>query len=107
MNNSTLSKTIENLWKRINLGLVNNAEDYKKHVSKPSFVSQKIFNKKFVLIHEVKPVLALDKPIYAGFGILDWRKLLMYKSRYKYISLWNWNKRCLWKFLLEWKFVWF
>ena len=32
--------------------LVNNVGDYKKYLSKPSFVSQKIFNKNFVAIHE-------------------------------------------------------
>ena len=36
--------------KRINVRLVNNTEDYKKYVSKPSFVSQKIFSKNFVAI---------------------------------------------------------
>ena len=55
---------MENVSKRINTRLVNNAGDYKKYVSKPSFVSQKIFSKNFVAIHEIKPVLTLDKPIY-------------------------------------------
>ena len=48
MNNSTFGKTIENLRKRTNFRLVNNAGDYKKYVSKPSFVSQKIFSKNLV-----------------------------------------------------------
>ena len=51
MNNSTFGKTVENLRKRINVRLVNNARDHKKHVSKPSFVSQKIFSKNVVAIH--------------------------------------------------------
>ena len=55
-------------------------------MSKPSFVSQKIFNKNFVAIHEIKPILTLDKPVYVGFGILDLRKLLMYEFHYKYIG---------------------
>ena len=41
MNNSVYNKTMENLRKRIIARLVNNAKDYKKCVSKPSFVSQK------------------------------------------------------------------
>ena len=48
MNNSVFGKTMENLRKRINVRLTNNAGDYKKYVSKPSFISQKIFNKNFV-----------------------------------------------------------
>ena len=78
MNNSTFGKTMENLRKRINVRLVNNAGDHKKYVSKPSFVSQKIFSKNFVAIHEIKPVLTLDKAIYVGFSILDLSKLLIY-----------------------------
>ena len=57
---------------------VNNAEDYKTYVRKPSFVSQKMFSKNFAVIHEIKPVLTLDKPIYVGFSIPDLSKYLMY-----------------------------
>ena len=59
------------LRKRLKVRLVNNAKDYKEYVSKPSFVSEKIFSKNFVAIHEIKSVLTLDKPIYVGFSILD------------------------------------
>ena len=83
MNNSVYGKTIENLRKKVNVRLVNNAEDYKKWVSRPSFVSEKIFSKDLAAIHEIKPVLALDKPIYVGFIILDLSKLLMYEFHYK------------------------
>ena len=86
MNKSTFGKAMENLRKRIKVRLANNAGDYKKYVSKSSFVSQKIFNKHFVAIHEVKPVLTLDKPIYIGFSILDLSKFLMYEFHYKDIK---------------------
>ena len=46
----------------------------KKYVSRPSFVSQKIFNKNCVPIHEIEPVLTLDKPIHARFSVLDFKK---------------------------------
>ena len=49
MNKSIFGKTMENLRKRMNVRLVNNAEDYKKYVSKPSFVLQKIFSKILLL----------------------------------------------------------
>ena len=51
MINSIYGKTMENLRKRINVRLVNNAKDCKKYVSKPSFFSQKIFNKHLVATH--------------------------------------------------------
>ena len=78
MFNSAYGKTMENLSKRINVRLVNNAKDYKKYVSKLSFVSQNIFSENFVTIHEIKLVLTLDKPIYVGFSILDLSKCFMY-----------------------------
>ena len=86
MNNSVFSKTMENLRKRMSVKLVNNAKDYVKCISKPSFVSQKIFSKTFVAIHEIKPVLKLNKSIYVGFSILDLTKLLMHVFHYKYIK---------------------
>ena len=49
MSNSTFGKKMENLRKIINARLVNNVRDYKKYVSKPSFVSQKIFCKCFFI----------------------------------------------------------
>ena len=68
MNNSIYGKTKENLRKRVKVRLANNAKDYKKWMSKHSFVSQKIFSKNFVSIHEIKLVLMLNKPIYVGFN---------------------------------------
>ena len=45
----------------------NNAKDYRKYVSKPSSVSQKIFIKNLVPIHQIKPVLTLDYPQHSKF----------------------------------------
>ena len=55
MNNSAFGKTMENLRKRMSVKLVKNARDYVRYISKPSFVSQKIFRKNPVAIHEIKP----------------------------------------------------
>ena len=86
MNSSTFCKIMENLRKIINVRLVNNSKDYKKWVSRPIFVSQKIIDKNFVAIHEIKQVLTLDKPIYIGFSIIDLSKLLMYEFHFKDIK---------------------
>ena len=61
MINSVFGKTMENLRKRISVKFINNAKDYVKCISKPSFVSQKTFSKTFVAIHEIKLVLILNK----------------------------------------------
>ena len=86
MANSVFGKTMENLRKRINVELINNAKDYVRCVSKPNFISQKIFSKNFDAIYKLKPVLTLNKPIYVGFRILDLSKTLMYEFHYKYIK---------------------
>ena len=55
MINSVFEKTMENLRKRINVRVVNNEKDLKQ-VSKPTYVSKKIFDKNYAPIHEIKPV---------------------------------------------------
>ena len=86
MNNSVFGKRMENLRKRINVALINHAKDYVRSISKPIFVSQKIFIKNFVAINEIKPVLTLNKPVYVEFSISDLSKVLMYEFHYKYIK---------------------
>ena len=49
MNSSAYDKTMENLRKKVNVRLVNNAKDYLKYVSKPTFISQKILVKILLL----------------------------------------------------------
>ena len=86
MNNSVFGKTMENLRKRISVKVINNSKDYARCVSKPNFISQKIFSKNFVAIHQIKSVLIINKPICAGFSISDLSKLLMCKLHYEYIQ---------------------
>ena len=86
MINSVFGKTMENLRKKICLELINNAKDYVRCVSRPSFVSQEIFSKNVVAVLRIKPVLTLNKPIYVGFSILQLSKSLMYEFYYKYIK---------------------
>ena len=49
-------------------------------------VSQNIFNKNLVAIHEIKPVLTLNKPIYVGMYILDLSRFLMYDFNFNDIK---------------------
>ena len=77
---------MENVRKRINVRLVDNAKEYEKYVNKPSFVSQNIFSENLVDIHGIKPVLLLKNPLYAGFSILDLTNLLMYEFHHNYFK---------------------
>ena len=54
---------MSNLQNRIIVRLVNNAEDFFKYTSKPTYVTHKVFGKNYAAIHEIKPVLMLNKPI--------------------------------------------
>ena len=70
MINSIYGKMIENLRKKINVRLVNNAKDFLKYTSRPTYVAHKLFDKDYAAIHEIKPVLVLNKPIYVDFTVL-------------------------------------
>ena len=92
--NSVYCKTIENLRKRINVRLVNNAKDFLKYTSRPTYVTHKLFDKDYAAIHEIKPVLVLNKPIYVGFTVLDLSKWKMYDFHYNFIKK-NFNAELL------------
>ena len=86
MINSVYEKAIENLRKRINVRLVNKAEDFLKCTSKPTYITHKIFGKDYAAIHEIKPVLIPNKPIHVGFTVLDLRKWKMYDFHSNFIK---------------------
>ena len=69
---------MENLRKRIHLRLVNNANDFLKYTSRPICIAHILFDKNFAAIHEIEPVLMLNKPIYVGFTVLKSSKWMMY-----------------------------
>ena len=58
--------------------LVNNEKDFLKYTSRPAYITRKIFDRNYAAIHEIKPVLTLNKPIYVVFTVLDLSKWLMY-----------------------------
>ena len=60
--------------------------DFLKHISKPTYISRKIFDKYYAAIHEIKPGLMLNKPIYVGLTMLELGKLLMYDFHYNFIK---------------------
>ena len=70
---------MEHIKKRISVKLINNSKDY------PNFISQKVFDKNVIAVHQIKSVLTLNKPIYVGFSVLELSKLLMYKFHYDYV----------------------
>ena len=86
MNNSVYGKTVENLRKRVDVRLITDEKKLIKWVSKPTYVSSKIFNKNLVAVHKVKEVLTLNRPAYVGMCILELSKTLMYDFHYNIIK---------------------
>ena len=84
--NSVYGKTLKKLRKRISVRLVNNKKDFLKYTSRPTHITHKIFDKNYAAIHEIKPVLMLNKPIYVGFTVLDLSKWKMYDFHYNFIK---------------------
>ena len=86
MINSVYGKTVENLTKRINVRLANNEKDFLKYTSRPTYITHKLFGKDYAAIHEIKPVIILNKPIYIGITLLDLSKWKMYDFHYNFIK---------------------
>ena len=85
MINSAYGKAMETLQKRINVRLVNSPEYFLKYTNKQTYITQKVFSKKYAAIHEIKPVLVLNKPIYVGFTALELSRWLIYDFYYNFI----------------------
>ena len=101
MINSVYGKTMENLRKRINVRFVNNEKDFLNYTSKPTYVTHyysllcyKLFDKDFTAIHEIKPVLMLNKLFYVVFTVLELRKWMMYDFHCNFIKK-NFNAELL------------
>ena len=65
---------MENLRKRIKVRMINNAKYFLKYASRPTCITQKCFSKDYAAIHEIKPVLMLNKPICVGCTVLELSK---------------------------------
>ena len=77
---------MKNLKNRMAVKLVSNKKDYLKLISKPSYISHKIFDNDLVAIRKNKVTLTLNKPAYIGMCILELSKVLMYEFHYNYIK---------------------
>ena len=85
MINSVYGKIIENLRKRIKVRIINNEKDFLKYTSRPTHITHRSFGKNYTAIHEIKPVLKLNKPICVRFTLLELSKWLMYDFHYDFI----------------------
>ena len=74
------------LSNRINVKLLSKKKYCSKWTSKPSYMSQIMFNNNFMVIHKKKATLTRNKPTYVRICILDLSKVLMHEFHYDYIK---------------------
>lgn len=91
-NNSIYGKTMENVDRRTDIRLVtqwskNQRKDGAENlIAKPYFKDHTIFSENLVAIQMKKVLVQYDKPIYAGFSILDISKNVMYDFFYGFLK---------------------
>jgi hypothetical protein len=87
MNNSCYGKTMENVKNRMVGEFVKTEKRMNKLVNKPTFKGNTVFyDEDYCFVEMHKKTVVLNKPLYAGFAILDISKTLMYDFHYNYIK---------------------
>ena len=86
MNNAFYGKTIENVYDRQDIELVNDVDRYIKLVENIGFKYSVEFEDNLVAVHKTRGNVKLDKFNYIGFVILEKAKLFMYKAIYDYFE---------------------
>ena len=85
MNNSVFGKTMENIRKHRNIGLVTTEEKYLRTVMKPNFKSGVLFGENLMGCEMGKTKVVMNKPVYLGQAIPDLSKIIMYEFHYDYM----------------------
>ena len=83
-NNAGYGKTIKILRIRMNVRLVSGKKTV--YTSKPSYMSQTIFDNDLVALSKSKVTLKLNKPAYDELCVLDLGKLLLCQFQLDYIK---------------------
>ena len=81
-----LEKNMENVRNRVDIQLYMDEKLVEKQISKPQFLSSKIYNTDLIAIKQERKCVKLNKPVYVGVAVLDLSKLHMYKFHYDFIK---------------------
>ena len=75
MNKAFYGKTIDNVYNRQDVELVNDVDRYIKFVENIGFKDSVVFDDDLVAVHKTRGIVKLDKFNYTGFVILEKAKL--------------------------------
>ena len=92
MNNAVYGKTIENVLKRQDIKFCCEKKKALRYVKKINFKRETVFTKNLVAIHMNRLQVKYNKPIYAGFSVLEMSKWRMFKFVYEYLKP-KWGNR--------------
>jgi len=84
--NATFGKTMKQVRHRVNVHLICDPNKLAKAVSRPTFRRAEIINEDLTLVRGARQRVTLNKPISAGFSILEISKLIMYEFYYDYLK---------------------
>ena len=86
INNTVFGKTMENVWKHIDIKFVTTNKRRNQLVSEPNYHTTKYFSEDLLAIEMKKIKVKMNKPVYLGMFILEINKTLMYEFWYDYIK---------------------
>ena len=86
LSNAFYGKTIENVYNRQHVEIVNDVDRYIKLVENVRFKYAVEFDDDLLAVHKTRSNVKLDKFNYIGFAILEKAKLYMYKAIYNYFE---------------------
>lgn len=92
MVNAMFGKTIENVDNRSNIKLLTHWENVGKrigaeaYIAKPAYKDHRKFSENLIAIELNKVSVMYDKPIYAGFTVLDVSKTVIYEFYYDFLK---------------------
>lgn len=93
--NSIFGKTLENPEKRVDIKLLTHFErighrrGLQDYVSLPNFKSFTIFSENLAAVHMGRTSVFYNRPMFAGFSVLDISKIKMYEFFYGFLKKFN------------------
>ena len=84
--NACFGKTCEDTLKHQDNRLLNDEEKITRLIQKPHCITFRMFTEDVAAIAMQKLTAKVNKPTYAGFAVLEFAKLLMYRFHYDHVQ---------------------